>query len=67
MQLVAPVDDSKHKELDALSAPLAIEMSILSISMHQGQILSRCWHDGIYFSLVLCAFICAATQADWCS
>lgn len=31
-----------------------LETSILSICTHQGQILSSCLHDGVYFSLILC-------------
>lgn len=57
MQLLRPVDDSKHKELAALSAVLAIEISSLSLSAHQGQILSQYWHGCVYFSLVMCSFI----------
>lgn len=54
MQLVRPNDDTKHKELTALSTVLAIEMSALSVYTHQGQPLSRYLHDNIYFSLILC-------------
>lgn len=69
MQLFRLGDDSKHKELAALSAVLAIETSTLSIYTHQGQILSTYSHDRIYFSLILyrhylCRFISAATQPD---
>lgn len=53
MQLLRLGDDSKHKVLAALSAVLAMETSTLSIYTHQGQILSRYSHDGIYFSLIL--------------
>lgn len=53
MQLLRLGDDSKHKELSALSAVLAMETSTLSIYAHQGQILSRYTQGGIYFSLIL--------------
>lgn len=53
MQLIRLGGDSKNKELAALSAILVMETSTLSVSSHQGQILSRYSHDGIYFSLIL--------------
>lgn len=53
MKLLRLGDDSKHKELSALSAVLAMETSALSICTPQGQILSSYSHDWIYFRLIL--------------
>lgn len=53
VQLLRLGDDSENKELAALSAVLAMATSALSVCSHQGQILSRYSHGGIYFSLIL--------------
>lgn len=52
VQLLRLDNDSKNKELAALSAVLAMVTSALSVCSYQGQILSRYSHDGIYFSLI---------------
>lgn len=68
MQHFRLADDSKHKELAALSAfLLASETSPLSICAYQGQTLSRHPRDDIYFSPIsyrhLLA-ICAAAEKN---
>lgn len=67
MQHFRLADDSKHKELAALSVSLASETNPLSIYAYQGQTLSRHSHDDIYFSPIsyrhLLA-ICAAAEKN---
>lgn len=54
MQLLRLADHNQTQRAHRTICCSCLETSILSICTHQGQILSRYLHDGIYFSLSLC-------------